>query len=136
MKGGAAMKKMQKRFRAARGKLRKNAGETIAEALIALLIASIAIVMLANMIATSTNMVHKSEQAFDSYYTKNNDLTARGSGGEDGLTTLTAYQPGATPEDNLIPVTLYLTGGTDTEISYFENEDAPDSVPVISYIKK
>ena len=55
------MKKMMK-------KLKSQAGETIAEVLIALLISTIALLMLATMINSSANSIQKSRDILESYY--------------------------------------------------------------------
>lgn len=55
-------------------KVRSQAGESIAEVLVALLISSIALVMLASMISSTTNMVNNSKTTMEKYYACNNDL--------------------------------------------------------------
>ena len=55
-------------------KLHSRSGETIAETLVALLIAAIALTMLAGMITATTNMVKTSEDKMDEYYKKSWDL--------------------------------------------------------------
>lgn len=51
-----------------RTKLKNQNGETIGETLVALLIASLALVMLASMIQTTVNVVKKSETIMTTYY--------------------------------------------------------------------
>jgi len=55
-------------------KVKSRAGETIAEVLVALLISSVALVMLASMIASTTNMVTRSKDRMDDYYNANEEL--------------------------------------------------------------
>lgn len=49
-------------------KLKKHAGETISEVLIALLISSIGLLMLANMISSSGNSISRSRVLLENYY--------------------------------------------------------------------
>ena len=57
-----------------RRRVKNQAGETIAEVLIALLISSLALVMLASMISATQSMVSKSKTKMDEYYAANNKL--------------------------------------------------------------
>ena len=68
-------KKKRNDFRqAARRKLKCRSGETIGEVLVALLISSLALVMLASMIQTALNLVTKSEAKMKTYYEANVEL--------------------------------------------------------------
>lgn len=49
-------------------KLRSRAGETISEVLVALLIASISLVMLAGMITASAHAIERSRKMLETYY--------------------------------------------------------------------
>ena len=55
-------------------KLKSQVGESIAEVLIALLISSLALVMLASMISSTTSMVSTGKSAMKEYYACNEDL--------------------------------------------------------------
>ena len=55
-------------------KIKERNGETISEVLIALLISSLALVMLATMISATQNMVSTSKSKMTEYYEKNEDL--------------------------------------------------------------
>ena len=55
-------------------KLNKNKGETISEVLVALLISSLALVMLASMISATSKMIIKSKEKMTYYYEANNAL--------------------------------------------------------------
>ena len=55
-------------------KLKAQAGESIAEVLIALLISSLALVMLASMISSTQSMVSRSKTKMSAYYQANNVL--------------------------------------------------------------
>ena len=58
------MKKLRK-------KLKSRSGETLTETLVALLIAALALTMLAGAIAASSNVINKSRERLDQYYTEN-----------------------------------------------------------------
>lgn len=55
-------------------KLHSQSGETIGETLVALLISSLALVMLASMISATVNLVSKSQTKMDDYYIANTAL--------------------------------------------------------------
>ena len=59
-------------------KLKSRAGESIAEVLIALLVSSIGLVMLASMISTSGSIIKKSRDALEHYYEDANWSNANG----------------------------------------------------------
>ena len=61
-------------------RLRGRAGESIAEVLIALLISSLALMMLANMVGTSQKLVAGSKVSFSETVEKTNALTRADSG--------------------------------------------------------
>lgn len=69
------MKKKWKTVLAA--KLKSNAGESIGEVLVALLIAALALTMLASVIYTSSRMINESKTMLGEYYTANQDLEKR-----------------------------------------------------------
>ena len=57
-----------------RNKISDTSGESIAETLIAVLIAAFALLMLAGTVNTSTNLVTKSREVLGEYYQANNAL--------------------------------------------------------------
>lgn len=63
-------------------RLRNTAGESIAETLIALLISSLALIMLAGAVSTATDIVKRSKTTMSAYYDADSALTnvAEGSG--------------------------------------------------------
>ena len=72
----------------AKRKLRSNRGDSLAEVLIALLIAAVALVMLASMINASANMIGRSKVFMSDYYTAGNDLNTK-PGGTDNTQDIT-----------------------------------------------
>lgn len=117
------MKRLKRISGAAMKKLRARAGETLAETLIAVLIAAVAVLMLAGMLSTSADMVHKSEAAFNDYYTANNALSTQSGTGATGKALL------RDENDN----SVYLVGSADANVLFYVNNKAPNSTPVISY---
>ncbi len=55
-------------------KLKSNSGESIAETLVALLIAALALLMLAGTINTASNLITNSSAKLDEYYKANNAI--------------------------------------------------------------
>ncbi len=55
-------------------KLHSDAGETITEVLVALLISALALAMLASMIQASSNMITTSKAKMEGYYERNNAI--------------------------------------------------------------
>lgn len=92
MRGDADMK-----HRIAR-KLKSRAGESIAETLIGLLIASLALVMLAGAIATATRLVLTSKDKMDGYYEADGNMATR-----------------SDDTKNSSPIEITLTDGTVTQ---------------------
>lgn len=58
-------------------KLKSNSGESIAETLVAVLIAAFALLMLAGTINTSSNLITRSQETMNDYYAKNNAVEER-----------------------------------------------------------
>ena len=66
---------MKKFLKKTAKKLKSDLGDSIAEVLIALLISSVALVMLASMISSSTSMIDSSKKNISDYYIATNSLT-------------------------------------------------------------
>ncbi len=79
------MRKTQEKLKK---KLRSRAGESLAETLVALLIAAVALVMLAGAVTTATGVITKSQNKLDAYYGAAESMTNRTSGTSltDGIT--------------------------------------------------
>ncbi len=102
-----------KRMKRLLAKLCSRRGESIAEALIGLLIAALALTLLAGMIGTSSHMVLKSEADMSEYISGQNALNSRSGGTPDTL-ALDVKAPASIPQvlidggaDSNIPVDLY-----------------------------
>lgn len=101
-------------------RLKSTRGESIAETLISVLIATTALTMLAGMITASARMITRSRTLMQDYYEKNLPLEEKG-GSADG--TMTMRLTGGTPGE--IPAQTF-------DVLYFEN-DTIGGRPVISY---
>ena len=60
-----------------KNKLKSNDGESIAETLVAVLIAAFALLMLAGTVNTSSNLITKSQNTLKEYYESENNLEER-----------------------------------------------------------
>ena len=105
-----------------RKKLNSQAGESIAETLVSLLIAALALVMLAGAMSASTNIVIRSRDKLDGYYDANEQpsgIVKKASGGKTGEMTISG-------------------SGVATQsigVYYFTN-DKLGKLPVVSYKNK
>ena len=113
---------MLKLFRKQPNKTRRTSGETIAETLIALLISSLALVMLAGVISSSSNLVDKSRSTLDAYYTANEENGIIDQSGEGSGATITIKDTGY---DGKLSDTAY-------SVTYYTNAKF-SRTPVISY---
>lgn len=97
-------------------KLKSKSGESISEVLVALLISALAIVLLASMIAASTNMVMKSKSKMKDYANAENSIVERSGDGESGSVQIV--------DSNNNPVVLTDGAGTGIEVAYFTNDES------------
>ena len=94
-------------------KLKSQVGESIAEVLIALLISSLALVMLASMISSTTSMVSTGKSAMKEYYACNEDLEKltkteeKTTKTERVSITIKPADSGTSIAEKTIPVTVY-----------------------------
>ena len=97
-------------------------GETIAETLIALLISSVGLMMLASMIAAGARLISESRQKYAAYYEKNNIVAEQA---DDGAAMTVTISPAAVGDADTIKT-------TEVEVIGFRNETM-ERTPVISY---
>lgn len=99
-------------------KLKSRSGETISELLIALLISSLALTMLAGMITASSRIVRNSMKSMENYVEQENGIVSRSEDGSPGTLTVSVTPKDGgetarklTDEDpyNYISVTYYKT---------------------------
>lgn len=111
-------------------KLSSQAGESIGETLIALLISALALVMLAGAVSTAMRIVTNSKEKIDVYYKVNNALVAREATAPTiNGTTVEGY---STDVLNVSIPGLLPTGKTVPTTYYWKNESL-SAVPVIAY---
>ena len=116
-------------------KLSKQSGETIAETLVALLIASLALVMLAGAVSSAMNTVTRSKNTMDDYYTVNNALVVRSTAAptKGGMTVNTTNGP-YTGELTVSVVPDLKHNNNDIKVTYWKNEQI-SGTQVITYTK-
>lgn len=68
-------------------KLKSTSGESIAETLVAVLIAAFALLMLAGSVNTSSNLITQSQGKLEEYYSENNDLVTKNTDSGGKVTT-------------------------------------------------
>ena len=105
-------------MRRIKGKLSSHAGESIAETLFALLISSLALIMLAGAVSSAMRVVTGSKEKMDVYYHANNALADR--------------DRSDAPETLTVDIIGLLPSGEEISVNYWEN-DTLSGVPVIAY---
>lgn len=108
-------------------KLFSQAGETIAETLIALLVSALALVMLAGAIGTAARIISQSETKMQQYYQANNTLASPGTGeeGKKGTATIGFTKSGGS---------IKLVDTDSFSVKYTKNDEI-SSKPVVAYAK-
>lgn len=109
-------------------KLTSQAGESIGETLVALLISALALVMLAGAVSAGMRIVTNSKEKMDTYYKVNNAIVAR-------ATTAPTVNGTAVPDFSgslTVTVDKLLPTGTIPPTSYWKNETL-SAIPVIVY---
>lgn len=97
-------------------KARSQAGETLAETLISLLVAALALVMLAGAVAAAGRIVDRSKTAMKDYYTADAKVAGRTGSGTPGTATLAVVaEGGPSMEYN---VTTYKNDKADEVVAY------------------
>ena len=109
-------------------KLTSQAGESIGETLVALLISALALVMLAGAVSAGMRIVTNSKAKMDTYYKVNNAIVAR------AATAPTVNGTAAPDFSGSLTVTVdkLLPTGTIPPTSYWKNETL-SAIPVILY---
>lgn len=105
-------------------KLHSQAGETIAETLLALLVSALAMVMLAGAISTAARLINRSETVMQAYYEGLNKL---------GTPNTAGISISLTDSDNAV---VYFPGSDRVSASISVNyamNDAFNNRPVIAY---
>jgi len=110
-------------------KLISQAGESIGETLIALLISALALMMLAGAVSTGMRIVTNSKNKMDDYYVVNNAIVARDTTPPtiDGTAVADFSGEFSVEISNLLP-----SGATIPKVDYWKNEQL-SGIPVITY---
>ena len=122
-------------------KIKNRNGETIVEVLVALLISSLGMIMLANMIVTSTNLITRSKETLTAYanaQVSNKVIERSDSSAGSGTVTMKVAASGGTISTVKINDDVDTYDGTDVEgkptiaVTYYENSTVGTHT-VISY---
>ena len=124
--------KMTTMIKRVKQKLKSDAGESLGEVLIALLIAALALTMLASVISTSARMISQSKEKLEDYYAANEELNTRTRDSSKNLTT--------TGTEKEVTVTVkagdvgigFLSTGDKIMAQYFDNKQVSNT-DVIAY---
>lgn len=102
-------------------KLKGKAGESLAEVLISLLIAALALTMLASVISSAARMITQSKKTMRDYYAANGELTTHVHGSANtasGTLTVTVKQG----EGETAPVVKLISASESLGVTYFSNQ--------------
>ena len=106
-----------KRFSASRI-IFHNAGETLVETLISILVCAIAILMMSTAIGSSVNIVQSTSDHMEDYYKNESEMIA-GSGTTTKVESNVALKLEENSPKNKVQVALYTMSGTD-DIAFYE----------------
>ena len=106
-----------KRFSASRIIIH-NAGETLVETLISILVCAIAILMMSTAIGSSVNIVQSTRDHMEDYYKKESEMIAA-SGTPEEVESNVALKLEENIPKNRISIALYAMSGTE-EIAFYE----------------
>lgn len=126
---------MKKMKAAIAGKLKGNKGETLAEVLISMLIAALALTMLAYAITSTARIVNKNKKKMELYYQANDAITAY----ETELSESSEISGLVSSGDDAYSLvdgddqTVYLSDDEDCTVTVFVNKAAGDERWVVSY---
>ncbi len=115
-----------------RAKLASNAGESIGETLVALLIGSLALVMLAGAVSSGTRVILRSKEKIEEYYRENNRITSMNGTADDLTVTLKTTLSGADGEGGESNTVLLTDGVSPLNAKAYTNS-VFDNNKVISY---
>lgn len=131
------MKKQKSRLFA---KLKSNAGESLGEVLIALLIAALAMTMLASVISSASRILTNSHKAIDEYYEANDVIANQTADPSKTMSIkLTLKSPGS-GQGSYPAGEVFLNGGDlstglKVQVGLYVNDKAGNDKKVVSYKK-
>ncbi len=115
-------------------KLKGKAGESIAEVLIALLIAALALTMLASVITTAARTITKSKEQMDAYYTANEWLSVHSTTDIDKTWTVHVVEGKSVSVDERGEA-INLTGAAGTITVKYGVNQVVEEIPVVAFWK-
>ena len=120
--------------KAVKRKLKSRCGESLAETLIALLIAAVALTMLASMISTSTKLIENSKNLINSFVREDNRMVMAAEDSQNSSGGVYFVMQGELGEDNIrLAADEVYTGDSCVEVYYFINQNAAQNNSVVSY---
>lgn len=114
-----------------KSKLNNKSGESITEVLVALLISSLGLLLLAGMITSTNRIVSRSKEATRNYIEQNNALVEQGTSSETETGTVSFYRGDST---KLTLTKLTYSSDETIGVTYYTNEQT-GSTPVTAYKK-
>ena len=111
-------------------KLHSKSGESIAETLIALLVSSLALMMLAGAVTTAVQVIERSNAALDPYYKQNNLLEAESN--SVGTLSVQISKEGNSVYDTSVRILDSTHENANLEVPYYINSTFSKH-PVVSY---
>ena len=98
-------------------KLKSNSGESIAEVLVALLIASFGLLLLATMITASVRLIQNGDEYMNNYYENINRIEERSGDGKEGSAKLMSQS------ENLCNITYYVYSYNNKDIVSYKRAE-------------
>lgn len=117
-----------------RSRLRNNRGESLTEVLVAVLISSIALLMLASMVGTTQDLVRRSKEATQNYVSASNLLVEKGGDDDDQEEGDVQFSVILIDGGNATDVKLTDDSDPTMKVLYYVNDEI-GIVPVTSYKK-
>lgn len=130
MKRGCGVMKAKKN---ACHKLKNHRGESIAEVLIALLVSSLGMLLLATMISASARVIRTSRDAMKNYMSSDNLIILQN---ESSDTVKILYGTITVKDSSDNNYALWDGGSSDIDAAYYRSTSAGNGYPVISYRKR
>lgn len=115
-----------------KAKLQSRAGETIAETLVALLIAALALVMLAMALTASSSMITTTRNKLDAYYDKADELAQMDSLADNPAEM--SSSPTVTIRDTEAQITFVTENSGTMTVTAYQNDEFSKNV-VVAYKK-
>lgn len=109
-----------------RAKLQSRAGESISETLVAMLVAALALTMLAGAITTSRDIIMRTRERLDVYYTAANQLAAHQTG------EIVSGSAAVQIREDASQITFVNENNGVVNVTYYKNQEF-EKTPVVAY---